>query len=559
MRDRYWHLPKLIAHKVAFVVGLCLALPLLTLAQTVTYPFPGSAPGAPRNPTVPVTVTQTVTITGNCGPNPSPPSTTTFQTSENVLLPFTVQGATYNRLAGLFWPRFVLPASLQGAIALVVVNGVSQASGSMFSPAPITTPFTIGVTTGTDSATYSASVSGVTLNEQWTGPYNDSNGSLTQNFTYTFISSYNIVSGDQSFSWQWNGTQVSSATLYVGGPCVGTTNVNEQGSTTINWLGTNLNDQVQLNNNGSGSQTGLWLNGVVNGSQVDHQAIVPNSNNPIGLAENLTPSSIANGNEVVAFNDSAPPILLTNVQWTNGADTIPASFKPLNSIPIQVWNIGGSSSARLKAAGDIVSASFTALSERTGLSIQANALTDTKPTLSAPTPSVFICSQQNIAQIEKQFPLTPGMISVYYFPRVQGLTVDPYGSTSYTDINGCTDIVNANFIAISATQAPSDSLVHEIGHAMSLAHPCQIDAAGNCTGILANFDEYNVMTQQYGPTRIYFSEGQTFRMNFHPQSALSKVYGAPRSGARTCGQLESDLQCPALDRRLWPDGSLPAN
>jgi hypothetical protein len=228
-----------ISSKLLLVLGVAFAV--AAVAQTVTYPAPGSAPGAPKNPTVPTTVTQDVTTAGNCGPNGGTSNTTTFPTTEYVRAPFAVQGAYVNGLAGINWPAFQLPASLLPGNALVVVNGTSQASGSTFSPPTITNPFPIAGVTGTYSETYSASVSGVTLNEQWTGTYDvvvTSNG-LTQDFTYTFVSSYNIVSSVQSFSWSWKGTQVSSGVIYSGGPCVGTTVVDEEGSTSVNWNGTN--------------------------------------------------------------------------------------------------------------------------------------------------------------------------------------------------------------------------------------------------------------------------------------------------------------------------------
>jgi hypothetical protein len=227
-----------ISSKFVLLSVLGVALPAAAIAQTVTYSPPGSAPGAPKNPTVPTTVTEDITTAGNCGPNGGTSTTTTFPTTEHVLLPFGVQGASTNGLGGIFWPYFQLPTSLLPGNALVVVNGTSQASGSTYSPPSITNPISIPGETGTYTGTYSASVSGVTLNEQWTGTYDVvvTSNDLTQDFTYTFVSSYNILSGTQSFSWQWAGTQVSPEVLYVGGPCVGTTNVNEQGSTTINWL-----------------------------------------------------------------------------------------------------------------------------------------------------------------------------------------------------------------------------------------------------------------------------------------------------------------------------------
>jgi len=59
-RDRFENWAARVLHKLTCTLVLGTLLPALALAQSGTYPAPGSAPGAPQNPTVPTTVTQVI-------------------------------------------------------------------------------------------------------------------------------------------------------------------------------------------------------------------------------------------------------------------------------------------------------------------------------------------------------------------------------------------------------------------------------------------------------------------------------------------------------------------
>jgi uncharacterized protein YjdB len=213
---------------------------LATASTTITvpYPLPGSAPGAPLNPTVPTTYTQVITTTNCTNPSQNGTTSSTVSTTEYVLPPFEVQGDTFGSGA-INWPGFILPSALQPANALLVVNGVSQASGSTFSPAANVGSYPSGAS-GTTSYTenYTASVSGVTLNERYVGSYNSMAygvTTITQAATYTFTSTYVMTTGIQAYTYGLQLVQTQQDPPDQG--CFSTTNYNEQGSTSIKWFG----------------------------------------------------------------------------------------------------------------------------------------------------------------------------------------------------------------------------------------------------------------------------------------------------------------------------------
>jgi hypothetical protein len=60
--------------------------------------------------------------------------------------------------------------------------------------------------------------------------------------------------------------------------------------------------------------------------------------------------------------------------------------------------------------------------------------------------------------------------------------------------------------------------------------------------------------------RQFLTEGQTFRANLRTNSALNGVYHL-RSGlpVRDCDRDTPVQGCPAIRKRVWPDGAFGAN
>jgi hypothetical protein len=94
-----------------------------------------------------------------------------------------------------------------------------------------------------------------------------------------------------------------------------------------------------------------------------------------------------------------------------------------------------------------------------------------------------------------------------------------------------------------------DLLVHEIGHGFSLTH----------TNWVPEFDITGIMASNSN-TRQYVTEGELFRAHLNPSSIINSAYNArPGELTRACALSDNTSLCPPVQRRLWPDGLLPAN
>jgi hypothetical protein len=139
----------------------------------------------------------------------------------------------------------------------------------------------------------------------------------------------------------------------------------------------------------------------------------------------------------------------------------------------------------------------------------------------------------NAANLRSQIGFTENNLNVYYLN-------DP-GARGWW----CPD----EEVLIVGGTADNETLSHELGHAFSLGHtdgnggsPVDFDGDGT-----ADFSTSNIMWG--GATgRDTFSEGQCFRMNLNPSSALNDGVGT-----RNCPDATISRQCPWLGLDILPD------
>jgi hypothetical protein len=132
----------------------------------------------------------------------------------------------------------------------------------------------------------------------------------------------------------------------------------------------------------------------------------------------------------------------------------------------------------------------------------------------------------------------PGRINVYLVNLVDG---------SPSRGNACA--IGGSFVAIAAGSG-AELLAHELGHDFALEHIDDLTSA---------FDVTNVM-HSASNARAYLTEGQVFRAHLRSASAINAVFGL-RTGlpVRDCDRDTLTLTCPAIAKRIFPDGTYPPN
>jgi beta-lactam-binding protein with PASTA domain len=207
---------------------MSLATTSAMITVAITYPYP--APGWPFNP--PSTNPQVPTIlsinySNSCGGTSSSQST-----SEYIKPPFRIGGTSESDIS---WPQF---SPIDSTTVLTFFNGASEAQGHPDNPSPqYVGTYPLGSYTGSGvnvgaEDTYTASIAGNILSEQWIGKLEELSSTETQNSSYTYTSTYNVVTGVQTYTYSY--VLVSNAVNGAG--CQFTATVTEQGSTSYNWF-----------------------------------------------------------------------------------------------------------------------------------------------------------------------------------------------------------------------------------------------------------------------------------------------------------------------------------
>ena len=230
--------------------------------------------------------------------------------------------------------------------------------------------------------------------------------------------------------------------------------------------------------------------------------------------------------EAVAFGLERTPAI-KSTPWTGGGDRFVVRLSPATNVPVPVWIVAGPFHRELgDAASALVGAMAALRSERTGIGLSPVEFKDA----TAHSGQLSFTSFWDLVRTVGE---EPGRVNVYWLGLVDGGTGNGLAIPGYVAVG-------------HDTGAPV--LAHEFGHEFSLEHvgPPRFDADALMQPFVGN---------------VYLSEGQVFRMQFDPGSAVNR-FGSPAPAGkptRTCLSAQHDPLCPALHKRIWRDGRMPAN
>ena len=295
-------------------------------------------------------------------------------------------------------------------------------------------------------------------------------------------------------------------------------------------LAASCDDTVKIDNNQSGQEIGILADGNTSAGFVNDRTLF----GPLNLFS--VGKMTASTGEVIAFTNLRPVGIRTAIPWTDNNDAITMAFQNRITIPVTVWIVHGPfNTSRTNAINMCVTTSSIWNSERMGVDFNPFQIIDATNDPQAANYLDFNCSMQN--GIRTDIGNTAGRINIYVVRTVDG------GSA-----RGQACQIGSNFVAI-CRDAGFELLSHELGHDFALQH---IDGQ-------ANFDQTNVM-HSASSTRQFITEGQLLRAHLTTNSAINFVYNA-RAGqpTRNCGHGQADNSCPPLVKRIWADGTFPAN
>lgn len=254
----------------------------------------------------------------------------------------------------------------------------------------------------------------------------------------------------------------------------------------------------------------------------------------------------AGGGEIIAFSKYRPTALVTPVSWLTwfGDQTVDTQYRDQIRVPITYWIVRGPFSQQRTLALNSSSISATIFwNERTGLGLTDVEVVDATGDPDSATYAAFTCgtNNANVAGLQRDIGARQGRINVYFVDTVDGV-----------NSRGQACQIGGNFIVLGRSVG-TELLAHELGHNFALEH------VNSGSTVQMGFDQTNIM-HDASNSRAFITEAQTFRAHLRPASAINAVLGArPGQPTRNCQHGDTTRTCPALVRRVWADGSFPAN
>ena len=288
-------------------------------------------------------------------------------------------------------------------------------------------------------------------------------------------------------------------------------------------------DTIVINQVVPGQEVGILFDGIRAVSFNDRGSLVTSSRT---TARRTVPniSGPAFGHSLIAFARSRQPRLVQAL-WTPASDTVSADLGNNIRFNVTFWILAGDfTTQETRAASAVAAVNNAYVVEKAGIRIAWATVMDS----TADPDAAALLNGGTQQQFQNNIGFAPGEINVYVIEQLDGMLIK-----------------GINFAGTPVIVLGRDTLTfpqlleHEIGHAFVLGH--------------VGGPDYNFENVMWPVVSAHFlTEGQTFRMHFHPSSQLN-VFGL-RPGLQTfvCAEAMTN-DCPANSRRLWADGSLPPN
>ena len=299
-------------------------------------------------------------------------------------------------------------------------------------------------------------------------------------------------------------------------------------------------DRVTVNN--SAGDVGLFVDGQGTPDPVnDFRLSKDDPGSTTFRVGNYTAASSPNRNEVIGFGAERAPTRATTT-WTPDDDNFNFGLGDVVPVDITFWIIQGPVSTATFRINDGLTATDTIWAgERTGFVVGDVDIIDatSDPDIDDAILNSVGGNNRNWDDFSDEIGFAPGRINVYYINTVEGSQTMGWSDFGARIVMG--------FGTLGAL------LTHEIGHAMSLAHPEDGPFA-------SEFNAQNVMTA-FTNSRSWLTEGQTFRAHFDTSSVVNGELDArPGQPVENCPLYDETPACPRIPRRIWADGaSFPPN
>lgn len=303
------------------------------------------------------------------------------------------------------------------------------------------------------------------------------------------------------------------------------------------FLFTGCDDRVTFSNPNASGEIGILLDGVVGGSAQNDKSHTTAANGLVSAGDVTAGAH----NEIIAFQTRRAVTLKENVGWTNNDDTVNVALTNRLGTKFYVWILETPYADMYnKAIAACIKLDQIWAAERSGLYVSTFSVTDSTADPDRAPFLDFTCAEA--ASLRNNIGYNNNGVNVYYVDRVN------FGS-GFSTGNGVWCGTNT----IVMGRNTSDHLAaHEAGHAFALGH---------VNSLITNFDQTNVM-HNASNTREFLTEGQNFRAHLDPDSVINTTYNLrPGLTTRNCAPVSETAtnECPAVQKRIWADGTFPAN